>query len=71
MELSGKQAVILAEEYYEDLELWYPYYRLKEAGAQVRVAGIPGAQRYASKHGYPVEPDCTWCHRVDRERTPA
>lgn len=59
MELSGKQAVILAEEYYEDLELWYPYYRLKEAGAQVRVAGMPGAQRYASKHGYPVEPDCT------------
>jgi protease I len=57
MKLEGKQVVILAEDNYEDLELWYPYYRMKEAGARVRVAGMPGVRSYSSKHGYPVETD--------------
>jgi protease I len=29
--------VILAEDLYEDLELWYPLVRLREAGASVSV----------------------------------
>ncbi len=33
MSLQGKRVAILAENNYEDQELWYPYYRLKEAGA--------------------------------------
>jgi len=57
MELEGKLAVILSEEYYEDLELWYPYYRLKEAGAEVKFVGMPGVDFYLSKHNYPVKPD--------------
>ncbi|HKJ76067.1 MAG TPA: protease, partial [Gammaproteobacteria bacterium] len=39
MGLEGKEVVVLAEDLYEDLELWYPYYRLKEAGAAVRLLG--------------------------------
>ena len=59
MELKGKFVVILSEDMYEDQELWYPYYRLKEAGAEVKIVGMPGVSRYASKHGYPVEPELT------------
>lgn len=57
MELTGKRVAILAEDMYEDLELLYPLYRLREAGADVQVVG-PKATTYASKHGYPVEADC-------------
>lgn len=49
--LKGKRVAILAEDLYEDPELWYPYYRLLEAGAQVRIIG-PEAKVYESKHGY-------------------
>jgi protease I len=41
---------------YEDLELWYPYYRLVEEGAEVKIIG-PEAKEYQSKHGYPVQAD--------------
>jgi protease I len=54
MSLKGKRVAILAEDVYEDLELWYPYYRLLEEGAEVQVVG-PEAKVYASKHGYPVQ----------------
>lgn len=57
MELRGKRVAILAEDLYEALELWYPLLRLKEAGADVIVVGMPGAQSYTSKHGYPVAVD--------------
>jgi protease I len=56
MELSGKRVAILAEDVYEDLELLYPLYRLREAGADVTVVG-PQAKTYTSKHGYPVQAD--------------
>ena len=56
-ELAGKRVAILAEELYEDPELWYPYYRLLEAGAEVKIVGSGRAETFKSKHGYPVTPD--------------
>ena len=56
-ELYGKRVAILAEDHYEDLELWYPLLRLREAGAMVVVIGMKGVEAYHSKHGYPVKPD--------------
>lgn len=56
MELTGKRVAILAENVYEDLELLYPLYRMREAGADVVVVG-PQATTYTSKHGYPVQAD--------------
>ena len=59
MKLDGIQIAILAEDQFEDLELWYPLLRLREAGATVTVIGMPGNDRYAGKHGLPVEVDRT------------
>lgn len=57
MEAAGKKIAILAEDLYEDPELWYPYYRMQEAGAAVTVVGPKAGATYQSKHGYPVETD--------------
>jgi protease I len=57
MELSNYRIAILAENQYEDLELWYPYYRFQEAGADVFIVGSGSAESYTSKHGYPVQVD--------------
>ena len=53
MGLEGKKVVVLAEDEYEELELWYPALRLREAGAEVTIAG-PAKKNYKSKHGYPA-----------------
>src|SRR3970040_1368832 len=57
MRLKGKRIAILAENMYQEMELWVPYYRLKEEGADVKVVGAGGAKSYTSKHGYPVNVD--------------
>jgi len=57
MKLQGKRIAILAENLYQEMELWVPYYRFKEEGAEVKVVGAGGAKGYTSKHGYPVSVD--------------
>ena len=47
MKLAGKRIAILAENMYQEMELWVPYYRLKEEGAEVKVVGAAGAKSYA------------------------
>ena len=54
--LQGKRVAILVEDLYQDLEVWYPYYRLKEAGAQVVFVGT-GKPAYTGKNGYPLKAD--------------
>lgn len=56
MRLKGKKIAVLAENIYQEIELWVPYYRLKEEGAEVKVVGT-GAKSYTSKLGYPVNAD--------------
>jgi protease I len=55
MRLKGRKVVLLAENLYQDLELWVPYYRLKEEGAEVTVVGTGSSRTYTSKNGYPVD----------------
>ena len=57
MSLKGKRVAMLAENNYQELKLWVPYYRLKEEGAEVRIIGANGATQYESKHHYPVKVD--------------
>ncbi|HZP95758.1 MAG TPA: type 1 glutamine amidotransferase domain-containing protein [Candidatus Limnocylindria bacterium] len=56
-ELAGARVAILAEDLYEEVELWYPYYRLKEAGATVTIVGSGRATMFTGKHGLPVTAD--------------
>jgi len=57
MSLSGKRIAVLAEADYEDLELWYPAIRMREAGAEVVIVGSGSSDAYQGKHGLPVEID--------------
>jgi len=59
MELNGKKILILVETFYNEFEFWYPYYRLKEAGAEVTVVGSGSAETYHSKAGLPAKVDTT------------
>ena len=52
-----KKAVILIADDYQDLEVWYPILRLREAGWQVCTAGIDSKQDYKGKFGYPTRVD--------------
>lgn len=54
--MSKTRAIILVENNYEDLEVWYPRLRLTEAGYEVKAAGT-GEKTYSSKHGYPCATD--------------
>ena len=42
MSLEGKRVGVLAEDYYQELELWYPVLRLREAGAEVVIVEVGG-----------------------------
>jgi len=57
--LEGKRVLILTEDLYQDLELWYPRLRLTEEGAEVTVAG-PKKGEYRGKNGYPVFADISF-----------
>ncbi len=50
-----KKIAILVEEGYQDLEVWYPYYRLREAGFEALLIGTGTSRHYKGKNGYPLE----------------
>lgn len=53
MELTGKKIALLVDQLYQEMEVWYPLYRLREAGAEVITVGARAATTYPSKMGYP------------------
>jgi protease I len=50
--------VVLVEDMYEELELWYPYHRMREAGLEVALVG-PEIRTYQGRYGYPAEAKVT------------
>jgi protease I len=60
MELSGKKIAVLVDQMYQEMEVWYPLFRLREAGAEVVTVGPAAGHTYPSKLGYPVKCDLSW-----------
>ncbi|MBO2944935.1 type 1 glutamine amidotransferase [Paenibacillus sp. F411] len=54
MRLTGKKVIALLDEEFEDLELWYPVYRVREEGAEVHLAGLEKGKTYIGKYGVPA-----------------
>ena len=52
--MEGKTVAVLVEYNYEDLELWYPLLRFREAGATTFTLGPKAGNKYTGKHSYPV-----------------
>ncbi|MEF2964587.1 type 1 glutamine amidotransferase domain-containing protein [Paenibacillus sp. M1] len=55
LRLTGKRVIALVDEDFEDLELWYPIYRVREEGAEVHLAGPEKGKKYIGKYGVPAE----------------
>lgn len=52
-----KRILAFVGDIYEDLELWYPVFRLREEGWEVVVAGPEAGKEYTGKNGYPCVSD--------------
>jgi protease I len=59
MTLSGTNVLLLAADLFEDMELLYPLYRLREDGAAVTVAGIDDHPVTGKKGHGPLSVDTT------------
>ena len=54
MDIPLARAAILVEQQYQEMEVWYPAYRLREAGCRVDFVGPEKGKTYPSKLGYPA-----------------
>ena len=52
--MTRKRIAVLVEQNYQELEVWYPVYRLREAGCEVVMVGPEAGKSYPSKLGYPA-----------------
>ncbi|MBN1523870.1 MAG: type 1 glutamine amidotransferase [Spirochaetales bacterium] len=50
-----KKIAVFVEDMYHELELWYPYYRLQEAGFQPVLVGTGDKKEYLSKRDLPAK----------------
>ncbi len=58
--LKNIKVIALASPDFEDLELWYPIYRLREAGAHVDIVGEKANDHFKGKFGVPVKTDLSF-----------
>jgi protease I len=54
------KVVALIHNIFEDLELWYPVIRLREAGIDVVLASEKKSMEYTGKHGVPASSDISF-----------
>jgi protease I len=58
--MEKEKILILTDDYAEDLELLYPYYRMIEAGYDVVMASDAGGRGLKGKNGVPYKSDVSW-----------
>lgn len=57
MRLKDKKVMTVVDEEYNDLELWYPIFRLQEEGATVHIVGPEANKTYHGQAGIPATTD--------------
>lgn len=60
MDLEGKKIALFVDNLYQELEVWYPLLRFREAGAEVVLIGAAAGETYKSKLGYPAKADLSY-----------
>ncbi len=55
--VADRKAIVLLEEQYQELEVWYPYLRFREAGIHAYLVAPEKGKTYPSKVGYPAVSD--------------
>ena len=55
--MNAKKIAIMVDQMYQTLEVWYPYYRLKEQNWEVYFIAAEKKKTYPSKEGYPCVSD--------------
>ncbi|PZD93827.1 protease [Paenibacillus sambharensis] len=60
MTLSKTKVLCLLDDEFEDLELWYPVYRVREEGAEVVFAGPEKGKKHIGKYGVPAVADISF-----------
>jgi len=60
MELPGKKIAIFVDTAYQEMEVWYPYFRFQEAGAECVFVGAEAGKVYQSKLGYPAPAELSY-----------
>lgn len=60
MDLTGKKIALLVDNFYQEMEVWYPLFRLQEAGATVVTVAAKAGETYTSKLGYPVKSEISY-----------
>ena len=55
--MTATKVAIMVDEMYQVLEVWYPYYRFKEAGIELSFVAAEAQKEYHSKEGYPCISD--------------
>ncbi|EFM12905.1 intracellular protease, PfpI family [Paenibacillus curdlanolyticus YK9] len=60
MSLNNQTIICLLDDEFEDLELWYPVYRVREEGATVLYAGPEKGKKHIGKYGVPAVADLSY-----------
>ncbi len=56
----SQKILVLVHNYAEDMELWYPIYRLQEEGYTIHMASEIAGENFKGKYGVPYSSDVSW-----------
>lgn len=63
----SKKILVVVHDKAEDLELWYPIYRLMEEGYEVHMASELKGEKFKGKYGVPYESCVSWDSAYEKD----